>query len=258
MSAPDRQGKVASPVTLSGMPPDAVTFDFWNTLVCTSSSGTRDARRAALTAELARLGHDVDPDVLEAALDAAVAVFERHWHANEQFGAPEGALVLVDALGVPLDAAGRARLVEAFVDSAVDLAPELTPGAAEALRTLDDADVRIGIICDVGLTPSPVLRRYLDRQGVLGHFDHWSFSDEVGTYKPDPAIFAHALEGLGGVDPRRAVHLGDLRRTDVAGGRASGMATIRYAGRHDDTGPGEEADVVLNDLGRLAAVLGLV
>ena len=239
------------------VPPLAVTFDFWNTLVCPRSTGTRAARRAALTVELAALGHDVDPDVLEAALDAAVAVFEDHWQANRQFGAHDGALVLVDALGVPLDAVGRARLVEAFVDSAGDLAPDLTPGAADALCALDAAGVRIGIICDVGLTPSPVLRRYLDRQDVLGHFDHWSFSDEVGTYKPDPAIFGHALEGLGGVDPAGAVHVGDLRRTDVAGGRASGMVTIRYSGRHDDPGPGAEADLVLDDLGRLAGVLGL-
>lgn len=239
------------------VPPAAVTFDFWNTLVCTRSSGTRDARRAALTDELAALGHAVEPEVLEAALDSAVAVFEEHWHANQQFSSRDGALVLAEALGVPLDATGRTRLVESFVDSAADLAPELTPGAAAALRSLDDAGVRIGIICDVGLTPSPVLRRYLDRQGVLGYFDHWSFSDEVGTYKPDPAIFAHALDGLGGVDPARAVHIGDLRRTDVAGGRASGMVTIRYSGRHDDPWPGEEADVVLDDFGRLTAVLGL-
>ncbi len=235
----------------------AVTFDFWNTLVCTRSSGTRDARRAAIGAELADLGHVVDDAALDVALDRAVAVFEERWRANRQFAAVDGALVVVDSLDLPLGASERQRLVDAFVDSASDLSPELTPGAADTLRTLSDADVRLGIICDVGLTPSPVLRRYLDRQGVLELFDHWSFSDEVGTYKPDPGIFAHALGGLGDAEASRSVHVGDLRRTDVAGGRTAGMVTVRYTGRHDDPDGGPEADVVLDDLGRLASLLGL-
>jgi len=242
---------------LGGPPPVAVTFDFWNTLVCTRTSGTRHARRAALTAELAALGHDVDDTALDAALDRAVPVFEEHWRANRQFAAVDGALVVVDALPLPAGSPGRQRLVAAFVDSAADLSPDLTPGAEHALRTLSDAGVRIGIICDVGLTPSPVLRRYLERRGVLGLFDHWSFSDEVGTYKPAPGIFAHALDGLGGAGAPRSVHVGDLRRTDVAGGRAAGMVTVRYTGRHDDPDAGPEADAVLDDLARLPALLGL-
>ena len=71
---------------------------------------------------------------------------------------------------------------------------------------------------------------------LLGYFDHWSFSDEVGWYKPAPEIFRHALDGLGGVAPERAAHVGDLRRTDVAGARAMGMTAVRYRGvvrRHE-------------------------
>lgn len=242
---------------LPGPAPLAVTFDFWNTLVCTRSSGTRAARRAALTDALGSFGHEVDTATLDAALDQAVAVFEEHWQTNRQFAAADGARVVVATLGLPLGATEQCRLVDVFVDSAAGLAPELTPGADRALRTLAAAGVRLGIICDVGLTPSPVLRSYLDRQGVLDLFDHWSFSDEVGTYKPDPVIFGHALAGLGDVDASRAVHIGDLRRTDVAGGRAAGMVTIRYTGRHDDPGPEPEADAVLDDLAHLASLLGV-
>ena len=61
----------------------------------------------------------------------------------------------------------------------------LAPNVGDSLRALAGAGVRIGIICDVGLTPSATLRRYLDHHGLLGYFDHWSFSDEVGWYKPD-------------------------------------------------------------------------
>lgn len=247
-----------SGVTLpGGTPLVAVTFDFWNTLVCTRSSGTRAARRAALGAELSALGHPVTPDELDAALDSAVAVFEEHWRANRQFGALDGAAVAIESLGVRLDAHQRRRLVAAFVDAAAGLAPELTPGASDVLGALRSAGVRIGIICDVGLTPSVVLRDYLARRGVLNLFDHWSFSDEVGTYKPDPVIFGHALTGLGGVDPRSAVHVGDLRRTDVAGARGAGMHSVRYTGRHDDPLPGEEADAVVTHLAELVTLLGV-
>ena len=118
----------------------------------------------------------------------------------------------------------------------------------------------VGIVCDVGLTPSPVLRGYLDAHGVLDRFDHWSFSDEVGVFKPDRRIFEHALEGLGGVSAERAAHVGDLRRTDVAGARAAGMTSVRYRGVNDDPdadGELPEADHVLDDHGDLLEALGL-
>ena len=107
---------------------------------------------------------------------------------------------------------------------------------AETLAELRDRGVRLGIICDVGLTPSPVLRGWLDDHGVLELFDHWSFSDEVGWYKPAPQIFEHALAGLGGIAPGRAAHVGDLRRTDVGGAQAMGMMAVRYRGAYDDAG----------------------
>jgi FMN phosphatase YigB (HAD superfamily) len=110
------------------------------------------------------------------------------------------------------------------------------------------------------MTPSTILRRHLERHGLLGAFDHWSFSDEVGTYKPDPRIFAHALAGLGGVLPHRAAHVGDLRRTDIAGARASGMTAVRYTGVFDDPPADElpEGHHIVNDHADLVATLGAV
>jgi FMN phosphatase YigB (HAD superfamily) len=90
------------------------------------------------------------------------------------------------------------------------------------------------------MTPSTSLRRYLDAHGVLEHFDHWSFSDEVGVYKPDRRIFEHALGGLGVTEPGRVAHVGDLRRTDVAGARGMGMHAIRFAGINDDAPKGDD------------------
>lgn len=263
-----------TPVALprfAGQPPEAVTFDYWDTLICTRTSGTREARRTALAAALADTGVDVDGDRLEAALDHAVAVYTESWHANHQFTAEDGAISVLDHLGLALRPADQEVFVTAFVRSAVDLRPSLTPRVTDALSALRAAGVRLGIVCDVGLTASDVLRSYLEHHRVLELFDHWSFSDEVGVYKPDPRIFRHALDGLGGVDPAGAVHVGDLRRTDVAGARAVGMATVRYSGRNDDgavvpeggpeaaTGQSwPDADVVVNDHADLAGVLGVL
>ena len=108
------------------------------------------------------------------------------------------------------------------------------------------------------MTPSSTLRTHLDRNGVLERFDHWSFSDEVGWYKPAPEIFRHALAGLGDVAPARAAHVGDIRRTDVAGALGVGMVAVRYTGVSDDTTESEpEATHVIADHRELPAVLGL-
>ena len=94
---------------------------------------------------------------------------------------------------------------------------------------------------------------------MLELFDHWSFSDEVGAYKPDPAIFEHALAGLGGVAPSSAAHVGDLRRTDVAGARAMGMTAVRYTGAFDDDSqPDPEGHHVVGAHAELPGVLGIV
>ena len=99
-------------------------------------------------------------------------------------------------LGVEVSQDVHDRLLGSITDPDPASDPHLTPNVAETLVALRERGLRIGIICDVGLAPSTTLRRYLSARGVLGLFDHWSFSDEVGTFKPDPVIFDHALAGL--------------------------------------------------------------
>jgi putative hydrolase of the HAD superfamily len=144
-----------------------------------------------------------------------------------------------------------ASLREGFDPSEMETAPAL----AESLEQLRSSGLRIGIICDVGLTPSVTLRSYLDHHGLLQYFDHWSFSDEVGVYKPDGRIFAHAMEGLGITDPAAMAHIGDLRRTDVAGARAAGWRSLRYTGFSDDPTDLPEADDVVSDHSQLPGLL---
>ncbi len=245
---------------------EAVTYDFWDTLVRSDDPATLGARRAKMIGLLGGYGHHVEAEVLDAAFIETFGVYSDHWRANRQYTARDGALHVLSLLDVQLDADEREAAIDAYATAAAGVDMQLAEHVAETLAILRGRGVRLGIICDVGMTPSPVLRGWLDRNGVLELFDHWSFSDEVGWYKPAPQIFEHALAGLGGIAPGRAAHVGDLRRTDVAGAKAMGMVAVRYRGVSDnadvpavDDGHARpEGDIVLDDHADLPALLGLV
>jgi FMN phosphatase YigB (HAD superfamily) len=247
-------------LTLSGRRLDAVTFDYWNTLV-REAGGSRDGRVDAWLGLLEGEGVALERERLGAAFDSTWQLYVEHWQANRLFGANDAVDAVLAALDEDPGPAVRRALVEVITDPPPERTPSLTDHIAGCLDRLRSAGLRIGIICDVGLTPSVTLRRWLVHHGLLDRFDHWSFSDEVGVFKPDPAIFAHALEGLGVEEPGRAAHVGDLRRTDVAGSRAAGMVSVRYTGVFDDPGPehGEvaEAELVVADHADLPRALNL-
>jgi len=214
---------------------DAVTFDYWNTLVWEETWHLRGRRREAWAGLLEEAGFATERTLLDAVFQRSWERYVEHWTANQQYQAVHAAEELVEQLGFEVPANVRRALVDAFTDVGHDADLRLTPGVEGCLRALREGGLRLGIICDVGMTPSDQLRAHLERHGLLALFDHWSFSDEVGHYKPSSVIFEHALAGLGGVAPGRTAHVGDIRRTDVAGARAMGMTAIRYTGISDDT-----------------------
>jgi putative hydrolase of the HAD superfamily len=239
---------------------EAVTFDFWNTLV-RENTDLWHHRSSSWSDLLAAHGDHVELDVLQAAFDAGWHAYVANWNANVPFGAADALEVALTTLGVEADDELSAALLAVITDPPPEQHPHLNPNLVGTLAALRAAGVKIGIVCDVGLTPSVVLRRYLDQQGALEYFDHWSFSDEVGVYKPVAVIFRHALEVLGGVAPERCAHIGDLRRTDIAGAKALGMTAVRYTGVFDDPAlpdsPLIDADHVIGDHAELPGVLGI-
>jgi FMN phosphatase YigB (HAD superfamily) len=240
-------------------PIEAVTFDYWATLVQVPVPVEVRARRVdSLGSLLRERGHDISDETLDSSLDRITKVHTDHWRTNRQYTYDRGVNELLEMLDLSPSAELKARVIERFTGSSSDFVPPLTPNVAAALGDLRARGVRVGIVCDVGLSPSTVLRRHLERHEVLELFDHWSFSDDVGVYKPAPEIFRHALDGLGGVAPERAAHVGDLKGTDVAGARAMGMRSVRYRGDNDDAASaGPEADIVVDDHAELLAALGV-
>ena len=231
----------------------AITFDFWNTLI--SESRSADHRTQRWVTAIEEHGHEISHEQLEKGLQRMWEWFVQRWEGNVVVTPEHAVDVALETLELPLDDPLRTSMVAALREGFDPSDMVTADGLGDALEALKGAGLRIGIICDVGLTPSSTLRSYLEHHGLLQHFDHWSFSDEVGVYKPDPRIFSHALEGLGVDDPAAMAHIGDLRRTDVAGARAAGWRSLRYTGFSDDETDLPEADHVVTHHSELVGLL---
>lgn len=220
----------------------AVTFDYWNTLVYEERGHLRGMRAAAWAGILEGAGFAAEREALGEIFDQTWSVAVEHWVSNSNLPSEAAAEIAVDKLceklGVEVPPDLRGALVESFSTIGEKAELHLTDGIEECLRSLKDRGVKLGIVCDVGFTPSRILRAFLQSRGVLSLFDGWAFSDEVGEYKPSPVIFKHVLDPLG-VRPADAAHIGDLRRTDVAGALNLGMLAIRYTGVWEDEGDPE-------------------
>lgn len=240
-------------MTRTRPPLAAVTFDFWNTLCRADPASMLERRKRAWRDVAVARNIAVEPEVLDGVLDVVSGMHHHGWMSNVQFTANDALEHAAELLASVLGAGDHDALETAWMQASSRSDIQLTPHCVEVLRALQQRGTRIGIVCDVGLTPSTILREFLAGHGVLDAFDHWSFSDEVGVYKPHVAIFEHALEGLG-VNANEALHIGDIRRTDIAGARAVGMRPVRYTGvADDDDATTEDAPVVIDDLRLLLA-----
>ncbi|MFT6548939.1 MAG: putative hydrolase of the HAD superfamily [Acidimicrobiales bacterium] len=233
----------------------AVTFDLWNTLL-TSSPGAVEIRSRFWSEVIDERGLEIDADLLHGTLSMLPDRFDEEWRAGRQYGPTEALADCFTAFGDRLTSEDRDALAAAFEAASYELKVAPVADAADVLSAVAATGVAVGIISDTALATGRHLRTYLDAYGILQHVTFAAFSDEVGVYKPDPAIFAAALDGLGIGDPATAAHVGDLKRTDVAGARAMGMSTVRFRGVVDDPEDGAEADHVIDRLADLPRVLG--
>ena len=234
----------------------AVTFDLWNTLL-TSTPGAVEIRSRFWREVIVERGLDIGDDLLHGTLSMLPTRFDEEWRAGRQYGPTEALADCFTAFGDRLASEDRDALAAAFEAASYELKVAPVADAADVLSAVAATGVAVGIISDTTLAVGRHLRKYLDQHRILQHVTFAAFSDEVGVYKPDPAIFRVALDGLGIDDPTTVAHVGDLMRTDVAGARAMGMVTVRFRGVVDDPEDGAEADHVIDRLADLSVVLGL-
>jgi putative hydrolase of the HAD superfamily len=88
----------------------------------------------------------------------------------------------------------------------------------EALRT----HFKLGLVTN---GPSSAQRPKIEQFRLIDYLDLLIVSEEVGVAKPDPAIFAIALERLG-VAPSEALFVGDSPEFDLRGAAAAGMPFV--------------------------------
>ncbi len=222
----------------------AVFLDFDDTLHDFSL-----AYRGALLRAVAPVCRAADPPLApEAIADRCNAAWAEIWErfvageiAEERLWADRNACVL-ELAGVAPDPALAQAVHTGYLDG-MDMGLRLYPETAEALGLLWDARPRpvVGLLTN---GPAVGQRARLERLGLAGHFHPVVISGELGFAKPDPRIFATALEQAG-VAPNGAVMIGDNPVADVAGARRAGMRAIwlNRGGRPwpRDAGPAPEA-----------------
>ena len=246
---------------MPGLPgPDrigAVLFDLDDTLV-----DMRGAWRASFAEAIAPL-HAATPSLRalgppEAIYDGPFRRYSEAAHAAAGGGEWEerftdeafARLLAAHAAPDPALAARLAGRYRAAVPARVALYPD-------ALAALDAVGARWPLAL-VTNGPSRLQRPTIARFGLERRFAAVVVSGEAGVRKPDPAIFAIALDALG-APPDAAVHVGDNPRDDVAGAVAAGLGAVWIdRGQWQPPAPGEPAPhAVARALLELPGLLGI-
>ncbi len=236
-------------------PLHTVTFDCWDTLIFQPDPPASGARRAATLARmLVDARHPVSEESAANALDEGWARHYQTWRSGGSSGAPEIVDFALASLGVA-DQRLAAKIASTIQEIALTEEILVVDGAREALEWLAERGVRRALICDTGFTPGRVVRKLLERTGLRELLEALIFSDEVGVPKPHARMFYAALEALGS-SAEGAVHVGDLRSTDIAGARAVGMNSVRLRWRHDDSEDLPDGDAVADSHAHLLEILG--
>ena len=229
---------------------DVVFFDLDDTLYSTTSfaeSARRNAIQAMIDAGL-QVGHAAGV----AELSEVVAEFSSNY--PDHFGR------LLDRLGPgAVGQRNRAVLIAAGIVAyhrTKEAGLVMQEDAREVLEHLAAAGVRLGVI-SAGLQVKQAEK--LIRLGALGYFDPTAifFSDQVGVSKPNPKIYAKACAFVG-VEPERAMYVGDRPAHDIAPARAVGMRTVLYTGaggKYVGEAATAQAHHTLADLRGLLAIL---
>ncbi|NHN58217.1 MULTISPECIES: haloacid dehalogenase type II [Halorussus] len=221
---------------------EALCFDMYGTL-CDTSSVTET------------LGEELD------LTDKVVANVDELWRQKQLQYATESALMddyrtfwevteraleyALEFHGLPVDRAAQERIIGAYEH----LDPYLD--AVGALERLGEAGATVVVLSNGN---PEMLETLAENAGLTTHLDDVVSAHEVGTFKPDPAVYENAADRLDR-------SLGDCRLVssnawDVAGASQAGMSTAWVnRAREPAERIGGEADLTVESLADLAESL---
>ncbi|MBI5480205.1 MAG: HAD-IA family hydrolase [Deltaproteobacteria bacterium] len=132
------------------------------------------------------------------------------WRAYMEFA--------LEAAGLPPDRAANAaaRVFHAHLQR--NLWRRVPADVEPTLRHLRAAGYVVGVVSNAEGTVEQLLREV----GLASLLDFIIDSHDVGIEKPDPRIFALALERAG-TAPERTLYVGDIYTVDVVGARGAGL-----------------------------------
>jgi putative hydrolase of the HAD superfamily len=193
---------------------------------------------------VARLGHHVDPDCLNAAFrEAWGRSLERRraalYVSNDDFLREEWRRIVGESFEgrVPKEAVDET--FPALYDHFSGPKPwAVAEGAVETLSALREEGIRVGVLSNWDSR----LPRTLAELGLRPHLDFLVVSYAVGVEKPHPGIF-HEAARRAGARPESLLMVGDSWDQDVKPALALGWRAIWLSPGHPErTAAGEEAD----------------
>lgn len=168
------------------------------------------------------LYHDVNVSLWKQYSSGAIS---RAWLRVERFRRP---LVIA---GMPeAEAESNARRLDKVYLDQLGRCTGLVEGAADLLRRLSEAHLRMGIISN-GF--AEVQFNKMKSGGIDGYFDTVVLSDDIEVNKPDRRLFDYALTRAG-VSAGSSVIIGDNPDTDIFGALRAGWSAVWFNPRGMD------------------------
>lgn len=236
----------------------AVLFDLWETLINDKPERAmprRAWRSGAVQAVLQRHGLDVPLDAVQAALDASTGALTRLHDEGKDLDRGGRAELFMSEVSLLTNTAApegaRDELEDVITSMPLDIAPLLAPFAVETTAAVKARGWATALVCNAGFTTTPHLLPMLEHYGLRAHLDVMVFSDEMRIAKPDPRIFARAIEGVG-LSPAECAFVGDNPHTDIGGAQRVGMFAVQIGGKQR---AGITPDARIEDLSELIGVL---
>jgi putative hydrolase of the HAD superfamily len=118
-------------------------------------------------------------------------------------------------------------LAELMAESYLSISPRMTalfPDAVEVLQYLQDKKYKLHLITN-GFAEVQWIK--IENSGLKPFFEHIIISEEVGTQKPDKAIFEIAMNRAA-THAEECIMIGDNYNTDIVGAQNVGMDQVFF------------------------------